>query len=410
MRIFRIHVEAGPYRPGSRVSGTVRLQDHVTHHVDFLNITFSGRCEVKLLQGTKLHTGNVQLFQYEQRLFTGSHILEGPCQWPFEFAFPKQCNTPSGLFSSKPSMTLDENLRQVLPQSFWYMSDNTNGFTGGLISSCVEYKLEATLATPQRTEGNLRTFEFLRLTRPRNEKNPEPRPHYMTHAFTVQNMYLLPDFQVRTPSLGERLKYKVGSNKLPKARCVLGALLPTVGVLGRPLPLGLGVSHDEHHSSVAATPAIFLRRVSVTLSATTTVRCASASVWSSGDIITQSTDYYLLAIKDLKHQNLQLIDSLDVGALMDLKVVERDDLESPHASLAPSFKTFNIGRKYALNMHVTVECAKEKFSREFISPNLKLLATECDPPVILPPLRAPSDERDGTDEEPLPTYETATKS
>ncbi|KAL8963324.1 MAG: hypothetical protein Q9183_005025 [Haloplaca sp. 2 TL-2023] len=289
------------------------------------------------------------------------------------------------------------------------MSDNISGSAGDLTTSCVDYKLEATLATPQRKEGNLRTFELLKFIRPRNEQNREPRMHYMTHAFTVQNMYLLPDFQARTPSLGERLKCKVSSSKLPKARCVLRALLPTVGVLGQPLPLSLGVSHDEQHSSGAATPAVFIRKVSVTLSATTTVRCASASLWNPGDIITQSTDNYLLAIKDFEHRNLPMIDSLDVGALMGLRIHARDSLESPLPSLAPSFKTFNIERKYALNVHVTIECAKGKYSREFRIPKLELLAPEYDPPVFSPSVLAPSDERSGTDEEPLPTYEAATK-
>ncbi|KAL8868921.1 MAG: hypothetical protein Q9174_004661 [Haloplaca sp. 1 TL-2023] len=410
MPIFQIDVEAGPYHPGLQVSGTVKLQDLRTYHVDFLNVVFSGSCEVKLAQGTHLHTGVVQLFQYEQRLLTGPYTLEGPCQWPFEFTFPEQCNTRSDLFSKNASATFNEDARQPLPQSFWFISDNINGSTAGLTSSGVDYKLEATLAMNQRTNGILQTFEFLTLTRPRNEQNPEPRLHSLTHTFTVQNTYLLPDLQARPPSLGEKLKYKVSPNKLPMARFVLWALLPTVGVLEQPLPLSLGVSnHDEHQSSSATTSAIYLRGVSVTLVSTTTVRCPSASAWSSHGIVTQSVDNYVLAIKDFSNQDLQMIDSLDIGALMGLRIAERDGPESPVPALAPSFKTFNIVRKYALNVHVTIECAKENFSREFRSSSFRLLAAECDSPVVSPLLRAPTDEEDGIDEEPPPSYEVAIK-
>ncbi|KAL8727295.1 MAG: hypothetical protein Q9181_005759 [Wetmoreana brouardii] len=408
MEALRINVRSGPHTPGSRVSGTVSLHGDGTHNVQTIKIIFAGRCKTKVTENgynnTRIHhRGRVPLFHYEQTLFKGPYTLRAPHQWQFNFTFPQQCNTCGGRFFKSSSSVFDDDMHQPLPPSF---SHGSSSLMGSDVETFICYELEAALVTPPNTRGNLQVTKTLTLKVQRGNQNPEPRLSYACSPQYVQSLYLLPGYQHRAPTLGEKLKAKVKSGKLPKAQYLLKALLPTVGVLGQPLPLALGVSHDEHHSTTTDAPTVFLRKVNVKLVSTTWVRCASGSMWSSNDVIEQVTSDHRIGEQDFSHEHLQMADRMDISSMMGLALSTGRSFFSE--SLAPTFKTFNITRSYILKVHVTTECGKQKRFKDFNSSQFLLLAEDCLPSAFFPPtavVQAVQEDTAG-----LTSYDTEIKS
>ncbi|KAL8694449.1 MAG: hypothetical protein Q9224_003568 [Gallowayella concinna] len=410
--MLRIDVPPGPYKAGSPVSGTVSLHGDCTLKVQTVKISLKGRCKTKITESgsnnNKVHhRGRVPLFEYEKILFTGPYSMNPPHEWQFEFRFPEQCEA-SGLnqFQSSSEM-FNEDQHQPLPASFSHV---TSSFIGADVDAFVRYELEAALVTPPGSRGDMEITKLLTLKTERYEQNPEPDSFFASQRSVVQSLYLAPGYEHRNPTFREKLKAEIHSSKLPKAQHVLAALLPTVGVIGRRVPLTLGVTYDEDYSTTISAPRVFLRNVKVRLVSTTTVRCVSDSLWSSDDVSDSNQDELPLGEQDFNDQNVELTDRMDVGELMDLKIMAREAFGSlTWVPLVPSFKTFNIVRSYSFKVYVVTECGKKKSHPEFTSPNFVLLAEDYSPPsgssfagVLV--------DAENDDTAILPSYKTAIKS
>ncbi|KAL8658343.1 MAG: hypothetical protein Q9202_007579 [Teloschistes flavicans] len=400
----------GPYRPGSRVSGSVLLQGKDTYDIESIKIVFIGRCKTKVTEkgsnnSRTHHRGRVTLFRYQQVLFTGPYTLQAPHQWPFEFQFPERCSTRGGANFKSPSSFFDDNQNQALPSSF---SHDASAWMGPDIESFVRYELEAVLLKSSAIHGTIQATKTLTMRGYRQEQNPDPQLVYFSQQWTVQSMYLLPEYQERKATFGEKLKGKLHSGKMPKSHYVLTALVPTVGVFGQPLPLVLGASYDEDRSTTTTAPAVFLRQIIVSATSRTAVRCASGSMWSTSDVIEETCGEYMIGQKNFSEQALEMSDRMEVDSLMGLTMQE--SIWSP---LTPTFRTFNILRDYGLKIVIVTECGKQKRSSTFIKPKF----------VILPPDALPTSATYAADEavlevDPieteespgLPSYEAATKS
>ena len=377
--MLQINVHPGPYTPGSPISGTVSLEGDGLRSlkVQTIKIKFSGRSKSKITEPNKdrtHHRARITLFRYEHVLFTGPYSMNPSHQWPFDFNFPEYCQ-PTGLTQFKySSNSFNENNHQPLPGSFGYTTAN---FLKADVEASVRYELEAALLAPEGSRGSIERTRLLTLIHQRHELDPDPRLSFSSRDCERQSLYLSPELPASKPTFKEKFKAGIGWDNSPEAHYILKALLPTVGIIGRPMPLFLGVTYNEDRSTTESAPSVLLRNVKVQLVARTTVRCASASMWSSNDVHDSDYNTHTLGEKDFIDQTIELTDRLNVVELMNLTIGERQVL------LVPSFKTFNIIRTYTLRLHVTTECGRKKSHPIFTTSELVIMARDhCPPPVI----------------------------
>ncbi|KAL9578428.1 MAG: hypothetical protein Q9212_005724 [Teloschistes hypoglaucus] len=405
-----IDTNPGPYRPGSQVSGSVLLQGKDRLDVESIQMVFTGRCKTKVTEkgasnSRTHHRGRITLFRYQQVLFTGPYTLQPPHQWPFNFQFPERCNTRGGAIFKHPSTLFDDNMHQELPPSFNY---GDIAWTGPDIDSFVGYELEVLLVKSSSMRGIIQVTKDLTMEPYRQEPNSDAQLAYLSQQWTVQSMYLLPEYQERKPTFGEKLKGKVHSGKMPKSHYVLTALVPTVGILSQPLPLVLGATYDEDRSTTTTAPAVFLRKVVVTVALRTVVRCATGSMWSTADVIEETSDEYIIGQRDFSAQALEMSDRMQIDSLMSLSL-----RRSMLAPMTPTFRTFNIYRSYGIKVVVVTECGKQKRPSTFTKPKFIILPADSLPTTAVCAADEVALQVDPIETEELsnlPSYEAAIKS
>ncbi|KAI4283345.1 MAG: hypothetical protein L6R38_002231 [Xanthoria sp. 2 TBL-2021] len=406
--MLRINVLPGPYTAGSPVSGTIALQGDGVRALKLqtIKITFSGRCKTKITESSSNnngthHRGRVTLFQYEMILFNGPYSMNPSHEWPYHFIFPERCQS-SGLNQFKStSKAFNEDRHQPLPGSFGHSTAN---FVKADMEAFVRYELEAALVAPPGSRGGIERTQLLTFRNQRHEANPDPRMFFGSRQREVQSLYLSPEYQYRLPTFKEKFKAGISWGKLPEAHYVLKALLPTVGVLGRPVPLLLGVTYNEEKSTTASALSIFLRNVKVQLVSRTTVRCVSDSIWSSDDVHQNDYSYETVDEQYFTDRNIELANRFDVAELMDLTIGGR------RAPLVPSFKTFNIIRTYVFRVYVTTECGKKKDHPVFNSPEFVVMTRDYSQPGPFPFATEVLVQAEEDDKAVLPSYEAAVKS
>ncbi|KAL8644764.1 MAG: hypothetical protein Q9226_007604 [Calogaya cf. arnoldii] len=406
--MLRINVPSGPYSAGSPVSGTVSLEGDGVRSlkVQTIRITFRGRCKIKITQSSSnnnrsYHRGPVTLFQYEKTLFTGPYSMNPSHEWPFNFIFPERCQS-SGLGQFKSSSTaFNEDIHQPLPGSFGF---NTASFVKADMEAYVRYELEVALVAPAGSRSDIERTQLLTFGTHRHESNPDPRMLFGSRQCEVQSLFLSPEYLHRLPTFKEKLKAGISWGKLPEAHYVLKLLLPTVGAVGRPVPLFLGVRYDDERSTTVSAPSVFLRKVKVQLVSRTTVRCVSDRILSSDDVHESDYSYETLDEKDFTGRNIELTNKFNVAELMDLTI------RGATAALTPSFITFNIIRTYVFRVSVTTECGKKKQYPVFNSPEFVIMASDYSPPGPLPLTAEVLVQAEEDNIAMLPSYEAAVSS
>ncbi|KAI4266843.1 MAG: hypothetical protein LQ337_008640 [Flavoplaca oasis] len=380
--MLHINVHPGPYTPGSPISGTVSLEGDGLRSlkVQTIKITFRGRSKSNITESSSNnnrthHRARITLFHYEQVLLTGPYSMNPSHQWPFDFKFPECCHSTGPRQFKNSSKSFNEDIHQPLPGSFAYSTAN---FLKANVEASVRYELEAALVAPEGSRGSMERTRPLTLIHQRHQLDPDPRLSFSSRDCQVQSLYLSPEYQHRAPTFKEKFKSGVSWGKSPEAHYILKILLPTVAVIGRPMPLFLGVTYDEDRSTTESAPTVLLRNVKVQLVARTTVRCASASMWSSNDVHDSDYNTHTLGEKDFIDQNIELTDRFNVAELMNLIMGERQAL------LVPSFKTFNIIRTYTLRVHITTECGRKKSHHIFTTSELVIMARDYCPPPVFP--------------------------
>ncbi|KAL9009763.1 MAG: hypothetical protein Q9173_005239 [Seirophora scorigena] len=375
MQALRINTHEGPYLAGSTVFGTVCLQGDSTHNLQRIRIRFVGRSKVEIVQrGFNAHSvyqSNLLLFEEESVLLEGPYTLRAAHEWPFTFTFPHQCDNAAAksLFKTSSSLFNEDDI-QAIPPSYHLTSASlrTND-----VDTSIRYKLEAVLESPLPLGGS-RVTKQLSLVTQRNIVNPDPKLLFQSQTFSVQSLHLSPAFEDREPSLKARMKASIASTKTPKAQYQLNMLLPTVGVIGQPLPLELGISYDEDHSTTTTPPPVLLTHVSVTLVSTAHVRCPndySLQSRSTPDAIDKGTQDILFQNHAFHH--LRLSEKTDIARPMDLRIPSR------RPPIAPTFRCLNVSCAYALKVHVSVECGRQRRVHKFKSAEFLLLAEDCAP-------------------------------
>ena len=390
-----INVSRGPYRAGSTVAGRVELPIGRDYNVQSITISFSGRCKSKVTEGSSnnsrtRHYGRVQLFYFKQTLFTGPYTLHGNATFPFSFTFPDRCSsdTRSPLADNfQPSRFFDDNRQQPLPASF----RDSSTTIGQDIEVFVSYELEANLVSTKTFGGNMETTVTLHLVQDRLIENPDLMPHSSETRFSVRSKYLLPEFQEHEPTLSKKLNALINPSKMPIAVFRLYLSMPTVGIVGQDMPLTLRLEHDLQNSTVRAPPVVHLRRIKWTLQATTWLRCTSAGLFASQDVLETCHDEHTIADYQASDLGIPTAGCMNLGDLLACRGLTRK------TNVSPSFKTFNVSRVYSLRVKLSIECAKEKFTRVLTGPEFLLL-----PKTYVPHLLQTDDQ--------LPSHQDASKS
>ncbi|KAI4173253.1 MAG: hypothetical protein LQ348_006620 [Seirophora lacunosa] len=329
-----------------------------------------------------VYQSNLLLFEEETVLLEGPYTLRAAHPWPFTFTFPHQSDNTAakGLFKISSSLFNEDDI-QAIPPSCQLTSTSlrTND-----VDTSIRYKLEAVLESPLPL-GASRVTKQLSLVTQRNIVNPDPQLLFQSQTFSVQSLHLSPAFEDREPSLKARMKASITSAKAPKAQYQLNILLPSVG---------LGISYGEDHSTTTTPPPVLLTHVSLTLVSTartpharlphphlhspralpddSSLRSSSSSS-STPDAIDKGTPDILYQNHTFPH--LRLSEKTDIARPMDLRIPSR--IRPP--IIAPTFRCPNVSCAYALKVHVSVECGRQRRVHKFKSPEFLLLAGDCAP-------------------------------
>ncbi|KAL9048311.1 MAG: hypothetical protein Q9206_006102 [Seirophora lacunosa] len=328
-------------------------------------IRFVGRSKVHIAErGFNAHSvyqSNLLLFEEETVLLEGPYTLRAAHPWPFTFTFPHQSDNTAakGLFKISSSLFNEDDI-QAIPPSCQLTSTSlrTND-----VDTSIRYKLEAVLESPLPL-GASRVTKQLSLVTQRNIVNPDPQLLFQSQTFSVQSLHLSPAFE--DPS----------------------------GLIDQPIPLELGISYGEDHSTTTTPPPVLLTHVSLTLVSTartpharlphphlhspralpddSSLRSSSSSS-STPDAIDKGTPDILYQNHTFPH--LRLSEKTDIARPMDLRIPSR--IRPP--IIAPTFRCPNVSCAYALKVHVSVECGRQRRVHKFKSPEFLLLAGDCAP-------------------------------
>lgn len=354
------------YKAGDTISGSLSLSSEQAGgqklNVGSISITFSGRVttsrNVRDIQG---HRKSLQLFSYKRRLYDGPGQLYAPegsapgrsgPSFPFSFTFPSDCGvSQTENFEGAPLFNQDHN--QPLPPSFIDEGPTDRG--------SVVYELSAELRAPgfegYYMEGSFLQKQPLNVYTQRDVQ--EPTTEYIRHSktFLRQSLEFFPPAQrevhKRPTTVSQMLGLtKPSSSHYPKATFNTTVLMPSIAVVGQALPLKLHIDHDTQRSTVATPPIIHLKRVQVWLRAETSIcGLVHKALNCEGCEQTGWTSTSLLAQKNFD-KAMPRVEHLDLRKVMNLNL---------DSTLVPTFKTFNVARKYSLRVAAVVACAGKEF-------------------------------------------------
>ena len=261
------------YRPGSKVSGHVKLCSSDDEAIAFIDINFTGRCKVKIRKHDHYTTGSYRsrgyYFSENLSLYAEGKYKHkaGTYTWPFSFTIPERASrkqvfgpTPSsksqastwrpqrqlnatGFLQPGVGLELESDAFPIkspwrssalnalqahpLPESFSY---SYSGFPADF-EGRVEYTLIATLTRPPGSilfaPKNLEATSsiILKPWRPPNTRNltTHVQEHKWNH--TVSTLRLLPSNADRRLSLLEKTRSVFNSSSIPS--CTFQAVIQT---------------------------------------------------------------------------------------------------------------------------------------------------------------------------------------
>ena len=260
--------KAGPYQPGSKISGQVELTSSSDEAIAFIDISFTGRCKVKI----RKHDHYTTISYRSRGYYFAQHLSlyaegkykhkAGTYNWPFSFDVPEHASrrlvsgapTPakiptswrpkrqlsntgvlqpaigheleSDTFSMQPpwrASALNALQPHALPESFSYTH---SGFPADFEGK-VEYTLTATLTrpsgsilfAPKNLECSLDIM--LKPQRPSNTRSLPLNVQIHDSEHIVSTLRLLPENVDRKLSFMEKTRSALNSSSLPS--CVFKA-------------------------------------------------------------------------------------------------------------------------------------------------------------------------------------------
>ena len=358
-----------PYRPGTPVSGLVLFTDTGKHDISVqeISIVLSGHSKSEIIRregaGGLLGIASSKTYREKVTLFTEKHILfQGPStlppnhSWPFAFTFPGNCEAAiSQLATPETYRFVNDQENHPLPPSF-------ESFNLPQRSSCyIRYKLRASVQLSNRNAFSSKAYEVT--------KQLDFLPH-----LDISNV----NFEIFSeiyPVISKNLQSKCESEghlsfmkKLMPSRTevsfvafYVNVTMPQAALTGKILPITLMGHYDREAFPSRTSPPILLTKFMVILWAETLIRGLQPEPqvknaekrWSSKHIVVEH-DFSKCPwpIADLE-------EPLDMRKLVNLR------LDRTYA--IPGFETFNIARRYSLEIMLEVGYGRKKFNLKFPS-------------------------------------------
>ena len=370
---LQIKLPSDTYSPGSHLTGIIKSHPNPAFSLQSIKLQFHGRCKSKYTkhvygQSKSVYRGRAPLCQHELSIYETSGALQIPSTFPFSFKIPEHCNA-SQTDRFDASSDYDTNINQPLPASFEV--EHKNYLSGKDIKAFISYELEAiVILKDAKGPITVMAMQRLNIVPARTIENPDPDLLLYTRPLICASLYLIPEYSSREPTFKEKMKMTFRSSDLPTAIFQLRVKMPKSGVLGTSLPISLSISYDKDKSTAETAPEAFLKKATVTIKAETGIRC-------TGIFRTISEDWkkeQVIPSPPLLHKPLLDSETVDLRELMDLRLGRTRPLDSKvWEAPCPSFKTFCIRRAYELDLSVEVECARKRYTWEFVVREFLLL-------------------------------------
>ncbi|PIG79918.1 hypothetical protein AARAC_010352 [Aspergillus arachidicola] len=317
-------------------SGHEHLRGCVVYHcpnpidIQEVRVSFYGRAKAKVqkVKGAAAPAATYRskciLFQEEKILVTpnGGQLARNTYEWPFEFTFPSQVESPAK-WPEKAPFRSDEH--HPLPPSF--AADV--GDSQRKLHCVIEYRIEVQMFKPQKN--------FLSKKRRRKHKD---------EVFTVRSLLLLPENRGRSLKVGEKFQSWLSKKQLPQFDFKASFLYSTRVLQGAPVACLLDIIPCTDGSSMPF-PGITLQSVSIAVMSRTSAR-ASQSLRGS---ITGDVDDRL-EILSKTSLGMPVLGQLDLNETFGPLIFRHSDV---------SFSTFTISRSYRLCASFTFECVGKTF-------------------------------------------------
>ena len=367
------------YHPGDTITGFVRSQPISEFEVKHVTISFSGRAKTKLaVNGSGMgsyswinYRARIELFEDKKILLQGPYTLRKQVyEWPFTFTLPIDCRrgkgdsfgslAPNGVFDDDPSQPLPPSIRQE------FKGNETRD------SFYINYELNVELQSSKTVSLHGRDREckeIITVIPYRSTFSPPLPTTTKSNDFECRSLYLKPT----PPSLTERMKSKLSTSSLPSALFTVTATIPTTAITGQQLPVDLSITHNTSASTANTLPQVYLRSWAFRLIERTALRALHEERNPIPQNLSPAGAKTSLWDPEVDFQEYSTKADPVVLSNETLHLNELADLAIPTTKV-PSFKTFNINRSYGLKLIVVLECAKEKFTAEFVIPRLILLS------------------------------------
>lgn len=356
-----------PYRPGTPVSGLVLFTGKHDIGIQEISIVLSGhsKSEIVRREGARgpLGIASSQTYREKITLFAEKHILfQGPStlppchSWPFTFTFPENCAAATTQLATPETLTLvNDQENHPLPPSF-------ESFDLPQRSSCyIRYKLRALVQLSKRNAFSSKAYEVT--------KRLDFLPHLNISNVNFEmfsEIYPVSSrgIQSKCECEGQPSFLKKLMPSRPEVSSVafnINVTMPKAAVTGKILPITL-IGHYEREAFPSQTsPPILLTKFTVILWAETLIRGLqpepqmknAENTWRSKHVVVEHD------FSKCPRPITDLEEPLDMRKLVNLR------LDRTYA--IPGFVTFNIARRYSLEIVLEVCCGRRKFNLKFPS-------------------------------------------
>lgn len=308
------------------------------------------------LASSQTYREKVTLFAEKHILFQGPSILPPNNSWPFTFTFPGNCGAATSQLGTPEIYRLaNDQENHPLPPSF-------ESFNLPQRSSCyIRYKLRASVHLSKRNAFASKAYEVT--------KQLDFLPH-----LNISNVNF-EIFSEMCPAGSRSLqsnceceghfsflkKLLPSRTEVSSVAFYIDVTIPKAAVTGKILPITLIGYYEREAFPSQTSPPILLTKFTVILWAETLIRGLQSEpqmknaekTWSSKHVVVEHD------FSKCPRPITDLEEPLDMQKLVNLR------LDRTYA--IPGFVTFNIARKYSLEILLEVGCGRKKFNLKFPS-------------------------------------------
>lgn len=345
-----------PYRPGTPVSGLVFFTGKHDIGIQEISVILSGHSKSEIIrrEGARgpLGIASSQTYLEKVTLFAEKHILfQGPSNlppnhsWPFTFTFPGNSGAATPQIRTPGTYRLvNDQENNPLPPSF-------ESFNLPQRSSCyIWYKLRASVQLGKRNTFSTNAYEvtkqldFLPLL---NISNGNFEIFSKIRPVSFRSLQSKRECEGHLSFLK---KIMPSHTEVSSVAFNIDVTMPKAAVTGKSLPITLIGHYEKEASPYQTSPPILLTKFTVILWAKTLI-CGlqlesqmknAENTWSSKHVVVEHD------FSKCPRPIADLEEPLDMQKLVNLR------LDRSYA--IPGFVTFNIARRYSLEIVLEVGC------------------------------------------------------